>query len=102
MRRSERNKGKNLDYKLFAKTGERSTTTTTCTMEPKSDDDGKPIVSNAILVLVITDEIEDVMCDNDPESIENSSELMMNCFKKTRRFTYSIQNATPAGQTGNR
>ena len=88
MRRSERNKGEKLDYKLLASTRKRSTTS-----EGMASDDKLSNVSNYITESVVKDEIEDFINGNSPESIQESPDLMMSCVKKieTLRIQFRTQ-----------
>jgi len=76
MQRGKRNQGKRVDYKLLDSTGERKVSQTTMT-------DEKSIPSTSIInASVIMDEVIDFIEDNNPESIKESTDLMMSCIKK--------------------
>jgi hypothetical protein len=74
MQRSKRNEGKRIDCKSFNSSCERKFKTTT---------DEKPIPSeNIIKASVIMDEVIDFIGDTDPQSIKESTNLMMSCIQK--------------------
>ena len=83
-RRSERATLNRIDYKLFGTTGERLSPT-----ETMPDDFNETLDNESVL----SDEIADLIEENDPHSIRSSPELMLNSIKKIEalRMQYRAQ-----------
>ena len=97
IRQSTRKKGPEIDYKVFVITGERLSRSN----ESKEEMPDHPDTS-LINESVLADEITDFMDDNNPESIQNSPELMLNSIEKIEslRMQYRKEHCLIKHQVG--